>query len=207
MCPQVCKISKWSIENYKRSWSHKLHTLQCKSCLKCLSSMCCNSVKIDSSSIINLHAHLQYDYNRYARFQKDPMKTVGGVYYTNSIPVKCDERTDRETDGQSGANLNAPWLSSRRHEKAVKRDTFTCWVAWYLSKPRCPSAPLTCLTCKSLTCLSLMILFKGNRESKSWLITSTLLAHPDPFLPLSLPPPHLHCPITHTHTHTHIHTH
>ena len=32
-----------------------------------------------------------------------------------------------------------------------------------------------------------MILFEGTRESKSWLITSTLLAHPDPFLPLSLP--------------------
>ena len=147
---QVCMVSKWSIENCKRSWLHKLHTLQCKklpkmtknclspkchnfvknyffvcknshahfqyihnkygwfqndplktvrevdytnsipynakSCLKWLSSKGCNSVKINSSSTKNPHAHLQYVHNRYARFQKDPLKTVGGVDYTNSIP-------------------------------------------------------------------------------------------------------------------------
>ena len=53
--------------------------------------------------------------------------------------------------------------------------------------------PFTWLTCKTLTCLSLMILFEGNGESKSWLITSTLLAHPDPFLPpASTAPLHTH---------------
>ena len=57
-----------------------------KSCLKWLSSKGCNSVKIISSSTKNPHAHLQYVHNRYARFQKDPLKTVGGVDYTNSIP-------------------------------------------------------------------------------------------------------------------------
>ena len=57
-----------------------------KSCLKWLSSKGSNSVKIYSSSTTNPHAHLQYVHNRYARFQKDPFKTVGGVYYTNSIP-------------------------------------------------------------------------------------------------------------------------
>ena len=57
-----------------------------KSCLKWLSSKGCNSVKINSSSNENPHAHLQYIRNRYARFQKDPLKTVGGADYTNSIP-------------------------------------------------------------------------------------------------------------------------
>ena len=57
-----------------------------KSCLKWLSSKGCNSVKINSSSTKNLHAHLQYVPNRYAMFQKDPLKTVEGVDYTNSIP-------------------------------------------------------------------------------------------------------------------------
>ena len=57
-----------------------------KSCLKLLSSKGCNSVKINSSSTKNPHAHLQYVQNRYARFQKGPLKTVGGVDYTNSIP-------------------------------------------------------------------------------------------------------------------------
>ena len=54
-----------------------------KCCLKWLSS---NSVKINSSSTKIPHAHLQYVHNRYAMFQKDPLKTAGGVDYTNSIP-------------------------------------------------------------------------------------------------------------------------
>ena len=57
-----------------------------KSCLKWLSSKGCNSVKIISSSTKNPHAHFQHVHNRYAKFQKDPLKTVGGVDYTNSIP-------------------------------------------------------------------------------------------------------------------------
>ena len=44
------------------------------------------SVKIDSSSTRNPHAHFQYVHNGYERFQKDPLITVGGVDYTNSIP-------------------------------------------------------------------------------------------------------------------------
>ena len=57
-----------------------------KSCLKLLSSKGCNSVKIYFSSTKNPHAHFQYIHNRYARFQKDPLKIVGGVDYTTSIP-------------------------------------------------------------------------------------------------------------------------
>ena len=70
-----------------------------KSCLKWLSSKGCNSVEINSSSTKNPHAHLQYVHNRYARFQKDPLKTVGGVDYTNSIPASVmNGRTDGQTD-------------------------------------------------------------------------------------------------------------
>ena len=36
---------------------------------------------------------------KYTRFKKDPLKTVGGVDYT-IYTIKCDERTDRRTDGQ-----------------------------------------------------------------------------------------------------------
>ena len=60
-----------------------------KSCKKWLSSKGCNSVKINSSSTKNPHAYLQYVHNRYAKFQKDPLKTVGGVDYTNSIPYNA----------------------------------------------------------------------------------------------------------------------
>ena len=67
-----------------RSWLHKLHTLQFKKLPKKISSKGCNSVKINSSSTKNPHAHLQYVHNRYAWFQQDPFKTVGGVDYTNS---------------------------------------------------------------------------------------------------------------------------
>ena len=62
-----------------------------------------NSVKINSSSTKNSHAHLHYVNNKYARFQKDPLKTVEVVDYTHNYTVKCDERTDR----QMGVNLNA----------------------------------------------------------------------------------------------------
>ena len=98
----VCMVSKWSIENCKKSWLHKLHTPQCKklptmtynasSCLRWLSSKGCNSVKINSSSIKkpHAHAHFQYVHNKYARFQNDPLKTVRGVDYTNSIPYLGD---------------------------------------------------------------------------------------------------------------------
>ena len=152
-----------------------------------------NSVKINSSSIKTPHAHFQYVHIRYARFQKDPLKTVRVVDYTNSIPVKCDECTARQTDGQTGANLNAP---DYRHGGIKRQCRGTQSLVELLDI--CPSRgiflpPLTCLTCNTLTCLYLMILFEGNRESKSWLVTSTLLAHPDPFLP---PPPLLH--YTHT---------
>ena len=56
-----------------------------KICLKWLSSEGRNSVKINFSSIKNPHAHLQYVHNMYAKFEKDPLKTEGGVDYTNSI--------------------------------------------------------------------------------------------------------------------------
>ena len=97
----VCKNSQAHLQyvHYKYTWfqNDPLKPLggvnytnsipnNAKNCLKSLSSKGCNSVKINSSSIKNPHAHLQYVHNRYARLQKDPLKTVGGVDYTNSIP-------------------------------------------------------------------------------------------------------------------------
>ena len=70
-----------------------------KNCLKWLSSNGCNSVKINSSSTKNPHAHLQYVHNRYARFQNDPFKT-GRSWLHKLYTIKCDERTDRQTGGQ-----------------------------------------------------------------------------------------------------------
>ena len=55
-----------------------------KNCLKCLSSKDHYFLKINSKDIKNPHAHLLYVDNKNARFQKDPLKTVGGVDYTNS---------------------------------------------------------------------------------------------------------------------------
>lgn len=61
-----------------------------------------NYVKINLSLIKNPNAHLHnmYAHNSYARFQTEPLKTVVGVAYTNSIVVKCDERMDWWTIGQ-----------------------------------------------------------------------------------------------------------
>ena len=44
-----------------------------------------NSIKIQSNAIKSPHAHFHY-VHKYARFQKDPLKTVGEVDYTNAIP-------------------------------------------------------------------------------------------------------------------------
>ena len=90
---QVCMVSKWSIENCKRSWLHKLHTLQCKQLpnmtKNCLSPKCHNFVKNYFFGCKNSHAHLQCIHNKYAWFQNDPLKTVRGVDYTNSIPYNA----------------------------------------------------------------------------------------------------------------------
>ena len=88
-----------------------------KICLKWLSSKGRNSVKINSSSNKNPHAHLQYVHNMYAKLKK--------IHWLHKLyTVKCDERTDGRTDGrpdgQTGANLNAPSLSSRGHKKQLK---------------------------------------------------------------------------------------
>ena len=56
-----------------------------KNCLKRLSSKGRNSVKIISSSIKSPYAYYHYVHNKYARFQKDPPKTLGGDDYTNLI--------------------------------------------------------------------------------------------------------------------------
>ena len=101
ICPQyVCKVWKRYIENYGRSWLHKLHTLLCKNCPKWLSSEDSNSVKINSNSIKTSHAHLQYIHNRNAKFSKDQLKTVGGVDYTNTIPYTAKKKCRK-------------WLSSK----------------------------------------------------------------------------------------------
>ena len=85
-----------SIETYKRSWLHKLHTHYAKNCLKC--SKGCNSVKINSSSIKTPDAYFHYVHNKCARFQKDPLKTVGAVDYKKLYTAERDERTDIRTD-------------------------------------------------------------------------------------------------------------
>ena len=45
-----------------------------------------NSLKMNFRAIKNPHTHFHYVFNKYVRFQKDPLRTVGGVYYTHSIP-------------------------------------------------------------------------------------------------------------------------
>ena len=77
-----------------------------KSCLKWLSSKGCNSVKIKFSSTKNPHAHFQYVHNKYARFQKDRLK-LWEELITQTLYRKA-WRTDGRTEGQTGANLNAP---------------------------------------------------------------------------------------------------
>ena len=49
-----------------------------------LSRKCRNFVKHYFFVCKNSHAHLQYNH-KYAWFQNDPLKTVRGVHYTNSI--------------------------------------------------------------------------------------------------------------------------
>ena len=43
-------------------------------------------------AIKNPPAYLHYVHNKYARFQKDTLKTVGGVDYTNYIPYYAKKK-------------------------------------------------------------------------------------------------------------------
>ena len=61
--------------------------------------------KITFSSIKTPYTHLPYVHNKYARFQKEPLKNVGAVDYTNSI---LQSVMNGRADRQIGANLNAP---------------------------------------------------------------------------------------------------
>ena len=54
-----------------------------------LSRKCRNFIKNYFFVCKNSHAHLQYIPNKYAWFQNDPLKTVRGVDYTNSIPYNA----------------------------------------------------------------------------------------------------------------------
>ena len=74
-------VSNKATVNCGRSWSHKLHT-----CPKWLSLKGHNSIKIDFVNINSPQAHLHYGHTMYAMFEKDPLKIMGGVAYTNSIP-------------------------------------------------------------------------------------------------------------------------
>ena len=71
-----------------------------KSCLKWLSSKGCNSVKINSSSTKNPHAHLQYVHKRYVRFQKDPLKLwedlITQTLYRKAWWTDGQTQTDRQ---------------------------------------------------------------------------------------------------------------
>ena len=44
-------------------------------------------VKINPFAIKIAHAHLYYVHKKYSRFQKDSLKIVGEVNYTNSISI------------------------------------------------------------------------------------------------------------------------
>ena len=128
---QVCMVSKWSIENYKRSWLHKLHTLRCKKLPKmtknCLSPKCHNFVKNYFFVCKNSHAHFQCIHNKYAWFQNDPLKTVRGVDYTNSIPYN--------------AKSCLKWLSSKSCNSVKINSSST-------KKPTCTSSICPQQVCK-----------------------------------------------------------
>ena len=59
ICPQdACKVWETFTENCGRSWLHKLHNQHCKNCLKKLISKGRNSIKINSSAIVNLQIYM-----------------------------------------------------------------------------------------------------------------------------------------------------
>ena len=86
----MCKVSNWLLANPGRSSLHKLAILRWRLTSKL--SYVENAVIL--SKIIffvckNSHAYLQYIRNKYAWFQNDPLKTVRGIDYTNSIPYNA----------------------------------------------------------------------------------------------------------------------
>ena len=58
-----------------------------------------DSVKNNFIATKTPHAQFHYIHKKYTRLQKDPLKTVGRVDCTNSIPLSVTNgRTDRRTD-------------------------------------------------------------------------------------------------------------
>ena len=54
------------------------------------------------------HANLPTLTKIYAKFQKDPAKTVGGVAFTR-FDTLCDGQSDRRTDARGKQYVSRPW--------------------------------------------------------------------------------------------------
>ena len=82
----IFKVLKRSSESSKRSWFHKVctinHYLLGAVIIKWLSKKPCKFVKKYFFCIKLLHAHLQYVCNISSKSWKDPMKALRGVYFT-----------------------------------------------------------------------------------------------------------------------------
>ena len=88
----VSTICLQSLKNIHKKLLEELNTqtpypYNAKYCLKWLSSEGCQSVKINSSSIKNPQAHLQYVHNKSAKFEN--IGNCGEVDYTNCIPYSA----------------------------------------------------------------------------------------------------------------------
>ena len=60
---------------------------------------CLNSSTLATSFITNFqnpHAHLRHVHYKYARFQKDPLKIIKGVDYTNSIHYNASKKKKKK---------------------------------------------------------------------------------------------------------------
>ena len=78
----ICKVSKWSVQNCKRSCAHKRYPLYIEG-EKRLSSQCVEKVTKNNLTIISKpHPHPHTMKKTQAKFQNDQYKTVRGVSLT-----------------------------------------------------------------------------------------------------------------------------
>ena len=67
-------------------YTNSISSISCKKLLKITKFKNRNSVEIHFMSFKKPHAHSHYIHKMYASFEKDPLKTMGEVDYTNSTP-------------------------------------------------------------------------------------------------------------------------
>ena len=119
----ICKVSKRSAQNWKRSCAHKKYPLSIYRGEKWLSSQCWKMTKIVLTIIFKPHAHLHT-----WRKHMQSFKRIGRVQNCKwscahkTTRVNVDGKTNRRTDERTGTCTPVGQLRQERQQWAYQHD-------------------------------------------------------------------------------------